>query len=224
MTFTTDDIEAGQAVYSPWVLKAYDWWVLGFSNRMLWRCPTSRLLRHFESGLSDLHLDVGVGSGYYPAHARFPSDRPAITLMDLNPNALAHAYDRLEGHDVQVVRADVLKPLGLTGLMPFRSVSCFYLLHCLPGQIREKAVVFDHLLPLMAEGAVLMGATLVEHGSRLGLLARTLMRFYNRKRIFSNRDDTEGALKAALEARFVEVDIRRVGAVLLFSARKPRRR
>ena len=38
-------------------------------------------------------------------------------------------------HDVQVVQADVLQPVPMTGLMPFRSVSCFYLLHCLPGRL-----------------------------------------------------------------------------------------
>lgn len=223
MSFTTDDIQAGQAVYSPWVLRVYDWWVLGVSNRFLWRCPTKVLLRHFETGLSDLHLDVGVGSGYYPAHARFPSDRPSITLMDLNPHALAHAFDRLEGQDVQVVQADVLQPVPMTGLMPFRSVSCFYLLHCLPGRLADKAVLFDHVLPLMADGAVIMGATILGEPGPRGGAARWLMKLYNRKRIFCNAHDSLPDLERELSARFTEVDVRVVGTVALFSARKPHR-
>jgi hypothetical protein len=33
------DVEAGQAVYSPLALAAYDALVLGFSNRYVWRLP-----------------------------------------------------------------------------------------------------------------------------------------------------------------------------------------
>lgn len=48
---TSEEVEAGQAVYSPMVLWTYDWIVLGLSNRFLWRCPTSELLRLYDANI-----------------------------------------------------------------------------------------------------------------------------------------------------------------------------
>ncbi|MGJ0512633.1 hypothetical protein [Methylocystis sp.] len=44
MPTTTEQIHAGQAVYTPNMLAIYDVLVLGLSNRWIWKCPTPRLL------------------------------------------------------------------------------------------------------------------------------------------------------------------------------------
>lgn len=41
---TDEQVRAGQAVYSRRVLALYDWFVLGISNRFVWKCPTPQLL------------------------------------------------------------------------------------------------------------------------------------------------------------------------------------
>jgi hypothetical protein len=60
-----DDVEAGQRVYTPLTLRVYDLFVLGFSNRLVWRCPSSNLLERYESHVGARHLDVGVGTGWF---------------------------------------------------------------------------------------------------------------------------------------------------------------
>jgi len=60
-----EEVVAGQAVYSKRVLGNYDLVVLGLSNRFLWRCPTERLLEHYNRHVTENHLDVGVGTGYF---------------------------------------------------------------------------------------------------------------------------------------------------------------
>ena len=40
--------QAGAAVYSRTVLAVYDWFVLGFSNRVLWRCPTVEIAALYD--------------------------------------------------------------------------------------------------------------------------------------------------------------------------------
>jgi hypothetical protein len=58
--------ERGAAVYTPFTLKLYDWWVLGISNRFAWQCPTNTaLLPFFRKHAGRRHLDVGVGTGFY---------------------------------------------------------------------------------------------------------------------------------------------------------------
>lgn len=64
------DSARGSQVYTPLTLKLYDWWVLSISNRFVWRCPTEQiLLPHFQRYLATNHLDIGVGTGYYPAQS-----------------------------------------------------------------------------------------------------------------------------------------------------------
>lgn len=221
MTASPDAIDAGQAVYTPALLRLYDLLVLGLSNRFIWKCPTPRLLAHYDAHVTGNHLDVGVGTGYFLDHCRFPTASPRIALMDLNENALRFAANRVARHAPRTYRRNVLAPIAFEAA-PFDSVGVNYLLHCLPGAIDEKAVLFDHLKPLMREGAVLFGSTLLQGGAPRSAAARRLMAFYNRKGVFSNdRDDLDG-LRRALQSRFSDVSIEIVGCAALFSARSQR--
>ena len=53
----------GSDVYSPFVLSLYDLFVLRFSNRFLWKCPTKELVSLYNRNVSGEHLDIGVGTG-----------------------------------------------------------------------------------------------------------------------------------------------------------------
>lgn len=212
-------VEAGQAVYTPSVLRVYDLIVLGLSNGLIWRCPTAALLKHYDRNVSPNHLDVGVGSGFYLDRCRFPAADPRLALMDLNPNALRFAARRIARFDPETYPHDVLEPVH-ERIPPFDSIGMTYLLHCLPGRIKDKAKAFDHVGVLGHAGAVVFGATILPD-LPMTRRARALMAFYNRRGIFSNRDDDLPGLTAALNARFETVTVHTVGCVALFSARLP---
>ncbi|MDF2998744.1 MAG: Methyltransferase type 12 [Xanthobacteraceae bacterium] len=218
-----DRSHAGQAIYSPLTLALYDLVVLTLSNPLVWRCPTGRILELYDQYAAASHLDVGVGTGWYLDRCRFQDDAPRIGLLDLNPSSLAAASRRIARYRPEQYRADVLKPSAIEA-PPFSSIALTYLLHCLPGHIDEKAVVFDNLAPLLAPGGVMFGATLLSRGVERSAAARALMRTYNRNGVFSNAADSAAALEAALEARFNSVDIEIVGCAALFVARDPRGR
>jgi hypothetical protein len=210
-------VEAGQAVYSPMVLRTYDAIVLGFSNRFLWRCPTKYLRRLYQRNVSARHLDVGVGTGYFLDKVEWPVAIPDIMLLDLNSNCLATASRRLRRFAPKAALANVLAPLPPLGT--FQSAGLCYLLHCLPGTMPEKAVVFDHLKPQLAAGARVFGATIVQGRAPRSKPARALMNLYNSKGIFSNADDAAEALDFALRARYRDVKLWLIGTVALFEAR-----
>lgn len=216
------DSEHGAAIYSDRVLKIYDRWVLGFSNHYAWKCPTNAvLLPFFRQHLSANHLDVGVGSGYYLAHS---SDKPGqkVTLLDLNDNSLRAAGSRIAHLQPTLVRDDVLQPSGALGDSKFESISLFYLLHCLPGNMAEKArTVFSTLGPHLAPGGVLYGATILGDEAKHNWIGRRLMALYNRKGIFGNRHDTQASLQSALAEHFAKVAVWRIGKVALFRANMP---
>ena len=216
------DSEHGAAVYSDRVLKIYDRWVLGFSNNHAWKCPTDAvLLPFFRQHLSSDHLDVGVGSGYYLAHS---SDKPGqqVTLLDLNDNSLKAAASRIAHLQPSLVRDDVLQSSGALGDRKFDSISLFYLLHCLPGNMTDKArKVFSALGPYLTPGGVLYGATILGDEANHNWLGRRLIALYNRKGIFGNRRDTLATLQSSLTEYFGKVALWQVGKVALFRAEMP---
>lgn len=214
----TPEVLAGQAVYTRRLLRAYDLIVLGISNRFIWRCPTPRLLRHYNAHITANHLDVGVGTGWFLDRCRFPSPNPRIVLMDLNPNTLEFAAHRIARYRPEICQRNVLEPIACEGGR-FDSLGINYLFHCLPGPITEKAVAIDHLKPLMNPGAVVFGSTLLHGGVRRNLAARCLMRFYNEKGVFSNRADTLDGLRSALGDRLRDVQIDVIGCAAIFSGR-----
>jgi hypothetical protein len=212
------DSHAGQAIYSPLTLALYDVAVLGISNSLIWRCPTRRILALYDQNVTDEHLDVGVGTGWYLDHCKFPPGRPRLGLMDLNPHSLVTTARRITRYQPLQYQADVLRSIEVDTL-PFRSISLTYLLHCLPGSIEEKAVAFDNLAPLLRPDGVMFGATLLSIGVKRSGAARALMRTYNRKGVFSNEVDSLDGLRAALDKRFTDVTLEVAGCSALFLAR-----
>jgi ubiquinone/menaquinone biosynthesis C-methylase UbiE len=215
---TAEQVAAGQAVYTKRTLALYDLLVLGVSNRLAWKCPIWRVEEHYNEHVTDNHLDVGVGTGYFLDRCRFSSPAPRITLMDLNRDALQFASRRISRYRPQTYRRNVLEPISLNGAR-FDSVGIGYLLHCLPGSIDSKAVALDHLKALMKPNAVLFGATLLQGGVTRNWFARRLMAIYNSKGIFSNRGDDLDGLKRVLGQRFTDVSVEVVGCAALFSGR-----
>ena len=65
MTITGKQVEAGQAVYTKPMLAVYDLLVLGFSNRLVWRCPSKHILALYDRYVTANHLDVGVGTDIF---------------------------------------------------------------------------------------------------------------------------------------------------------------
>ena len=88
MTEISKQVEAGQAVYTKLTLAIYDLWVLGISNRLIWKCPSFHLLELYNQHISGNHLDLGVGTGFFLDRCTFPTSNPRLFLMDLNPNSL----------------------------------------------------------------------------------------------------------------------------------------
>lgn len=215
---TTKAAHAGQAVYSPFTLALYDLAVLRISNTYIWKCPTDRMLGLYEEHATDEHLDVGVGTGWYLDHCRFPHLHPRIGLVDLNPSSLASAAKRIERYRPTSYQADILQPITVNAA-PFRSISMTYLLHCLPGTMAEKTVTFDHLALLLAAGGVVFGATLLSQGVERFGAAKRLMRADNRRGIFSNEADSLDSLRTALSIRFTESDVTVLSSGALFVAR-----
>jgi len=214
----SDPEYAGQAIYSRTFLKVYDAFVYRFTCPVLWRCPKDRFVDLYDAHASLRHLDIGVGTGTMLNECQFPS-RPEITLMDLNPNSLDAASRRIARYAPRTHHANVLEPWGLPDAS-FDSVGMCHLLHCLPGTMSDKTVVFEHAKAVLAPGGVLFGATIFGKGVPQTLMSRSALAAGNRHGMQSNLGDGPEELEAALSQAFPSHDLEVVGAVGLFSARK----
>jgi SAM-dependent methyltransferase len=203
-------------VYNPLLLSVYDQFVIGFSNMFVWSCPSQELLALYCRNVSDRHLDIGVGTGYFLDRVRFPRLHPAITLLDVNATSLSVAPRQIARYEPRVVRADALAPLPIVGL--FSSVGLCYLLHCLPGSIAEKAIVLGHIKAVMAPDARVFGATIVQGSAPKPWLTRQFLSIYNSTCIFSIDSDTIEDLETQLASRFSNVNVTLQGSVALFEA------
>ncbi|MEM9281255.1 MAG: class I SAM-dependent methyltransferase [Verrucomicrobiota bacterium] len=212
------DVEKGYAVYTRRSLAFYDAWVLGISNHLAWRCPTEYLLSHYRGHISDNHLEVGVGTGFF-LEKTLPEGQPKVALLDANRDCLDYASKRLEEYRPEVYQENILEPFDLYGDR-FDSIAVNYLFHCLPGPLNEKAAtVVDRLIPLLNEGGILFGSTILGSEVQRSLFAKLLMRTYNKKGIFSNTEDSLGDMMEVLSARFKTFNVEVHGCVVLFWAK-----
>jgi hypothetical protein len=209
-------IAKAHAIYTPFMLSIYDLLVHGLSNHVAWRCPTRRVTELYRAHLSANHLEAGVGTGYFldrTGDARFGR----LALVDINRHCLDRAGRRLARFKPAPYQVNLLSPIKIDA-PPFASVGLTYVLHCLPGRMSEKLRAVDHLRPLMMNGAVLFGATILGRGIAPNGAAKALLNLYNAKGVFNNREDDLAALSDGLRQRFDEVEIETEGCVALFRA------
>ncbi|QKV96318.1 class I SAM-dependent methyltransferase [Streptomyces sp. NA02950] len=215
----SDLVHAGQTIYRPWTLPVYDLVAFKINCRFLFRVPVSEVVALFDRNVSPDHLDVGVGTGYFLDNCRTAPGQ-AITLADLNEHSLEHAARRLARFEVKTVRANALEPLPLPKAA-FGSASMNFLLHCVPGSIREKATVLDHVAACVRPGGRIFGATVLTQGVPVGAAARVNFRMWNRRGLMNNSEDSLADLRTELAARFPDHKVTVHGCTALFEAEVP---
>ncbi|MFD8498269.1 methyltransferase [Amycolatopsis sp. NPDC059657] len=205
-----------QVYYRPGRLRTYDLLILRLSNSLLWRCPTSLQLQHYDRNISAKHLDIGPGSGYYLDHCTFP-ETPSISLLDLNPSPLEFVSRRISRYAPRKIVADICKP-GLEIGQEFTSVALNYVMHCLPDQDGDREATFANIRNTLVPGGLFFGSTVMGKGVHHTPFSRRVNEKYNQIGAFHNRNDSPERLERLLSAQFEKCEIRLHGAVALFSA------
>lgn len=215
----TEGALAGASIYSKFTLFFYDMLVMLFENYFVWKCPTQTVIDFYHEHVTNRHLDVGVGTGYFLNKCSFPGGSPMVHLMDLNPNSLRKTSKRIKRYSPIAHQWNVLEPIRFD-LPEFDSICISNILHCLPGKITDKEIVFKNLKGFLSKNGTFFGLTILGKDLKVSFLYRLFNGIYNKLLIFSNlQDDLEG-LEKILKAHFESYTLRVVGSVAIFSCKK----
>ncbi|PWY85949.1 hypothetical protein BO70DRAFT_423065 [Aspergillus heteromorphus CBS 117.55] len=191
--------------------------------------PPFVLHAFFVANTGSRHMDIGVGTGLFPAVYRDEMQHEGkqwpqqLTLVDMNTACLDKAAARMNCPEkTTVLQADIFEPIPVPAETKFDSITLMYLLHCLPPPSERKSTVFAHLKDNLTPERTLFGATVLGQEVHHNWIGRLWIMLYNWKGIFHNVDDTAQAFVKSLELELEEVDANVVGVVLLFRARNSR--
>jgi SAM-dependent methyltransferase len=208
--------------YTARFLKVYDRLVIGFMGPRVWKATAAPSLDLYRTHVGARHLDVGPGTGYLITESDPPNDID-LTLVDPNPDVLAHCATTLRAWDPTLVEANILQPLPITD--QFDSAALVHVLHCLPGPMAAKARAIRHIAAALTPDGVLFGGTVLGRTARHSAAARAFLWVANLQGGFDNLDDDIDGLRAILSASFDEVEITAPsGSIAYFVASRPRRR
>jgi SAM-dependent methyltransferase len=217
MNVTKEQVEAGHAAYTPRMLSIYNFLILRIIVPYIWRCPLDNVIKLYNKNITSNHLEIGVGSGYFLENCKFPSDNPRLALMDLNPNSLKFTAGRVSQYNPEVYRGNILEPIE-TDIEKFDSIGVNAVIHCLPGKMHTKLVVFDHIKSLLNPGGVVFGSTILNIGVKQNWLTKKFMKNFNERRIFCNLEDDLSTLEEGLTERFSNSELKVIGTAVLFRA------
>lgn len=211
---TTDD---GIRIYTPPLLAVYDLLVMGFLSPCVWRCPAEHYETLYRTQMSPNHADIGVGTASVLNRMSWMPGEVRIGLFDLQPNCLRAAARRLRRFRPETYLCNALEPIRITGPR-FDSAALGGLLHCLPGDMREKGAVFDCIRPLLSRRGRVFGYTILNREVKKTPLSRTVHFILEKLRVINGPADSASQLRAELEKRFEHCNVEVVGCVAIFRA------
>ena len=209
----------GQMFFSTMSHRVYDTGLYKFVTGSFWRCPTELLLDNYADHISNNHLEVGVGSGYFLRRTLCADFLDRLMLSDLNKRCLAKSGAKLAVFEPEMLKHNIQAPLPACA-RGFKSVGMNYVLHCIPGRFSRNQAIFRNVHAALETGGVFFGATLIQGKFRQGAASWLLMRALNGLGIFNNRNHRVDELKGALEVYFSKVQVSMVGNAAVFVAVK----
>jgi len=139
--------------------------------------------------------------------------------MDSDANSLRAASKRLIRYKPEEYQRNVTESFDINA-PAFDSIGMMNLLHCIPGNLKTKAIIFKHAKAVMNPGAVIFGATILYKGIKRSAPATLAIKYYNKKGYMDNMNGSLEDLQESLRGSFSDSSVKVIGCEALFWARK----
>jgi hypothetical protein len=207
----------GARIYSPLLLSIYDFLIMKVLSPVVWRCPPIHFLDLYRDFMSPNHADIGVGTGYVLDRCAYEPGEVRIGLFDLQQNCLDYTTRRLARFGPESYQCDALEPIQVDADR-FDSIALGGILHCIPGDMAKKGVVFDSIKPLLHPSTKVFGYTILNQGIEKTALSRMVYFLLQKLKVINGVNDSASQLTLELKKRFQFIDVKVIGCVAIFSA------
>jgi hypothetical protein len=215
---TATKIKRSQQYFNKLSLIFYDFILYGIVSKYAWGSSIQRLDAHYKRYVTSNHLEVGVGTGYLLNRVVFESTQPRLALMDLSVACLEKTKRKVLRYAPVTYVQNLLEPIQ-QAIPVFDSISINYVMHCIPGNLKEKTVALTHLKTLLSPRGVLFGTTVLSEGVPKNILAKPAMWLLNFLGVFNNRQDNAQDLKTYLNKNFQVLEFQVVGVTAFFAVK-----
>jgi hypothetical protein len=205
----------GIKVYSKVGLHFYDPLIMGAVTRYVWDCPAEIFVAYYCQYATENHADVGVGTGYCLDHCGFVVGKTRLALIDPQVNCLEYAALRLARFNPEKYLWQTDQ--SLSNIPPFHSIGLGGVLHCMPGEMHEKASIFDSLKQLCTPRTTIFGYTLVNDSVHTRFRRRFVFDRFHQAQIINCKHDSVATLERALASRFDHYSVSQVGCFAFFN-------
>jgi len=215
---TATKIRRSQQYFNKLSLIFYDFILYGIVSKYAWGSSIQRLDAHYKKYVTSNHLEVGVGTGYLLNRVVFDSTQPRLVLMDLSVPCLEKTKRKVSRYKPTTYVQNLLEPIQ-HAIPVFDSISINYVMHCIPGNLKEKTIALTHLKTLLSQHGVLFGTTVLSEGVAKNFLAKPAMWLLNLLGVFNNHQDNTQDLKTHLEKNFQVLEFQVVGVTAFFAVK-----
>jgi Methyltransferase domain len=215
---TTRRVKRSQQFFNKGSLFFYDFLLYGVISKYAWGSSIQRLDSHYKKYVRHNHLEVGVGTGFLLNRVVFDSAHPRLALMDLSRECLEKTKRKVARYSPETYLQNLLEPIQHK-IDKFDSIGINYVMHCVPGNFKEKGVAFTHLQALLSENGILFGTTVLSEDIHQNLLAKPFMWLMNSLGVFNNRGDNARDLNECLERHFQLIEFEVVGVTAFFAVK-----
>jgi len=204
--------------YSKVIFSMYDKLVLKYAMPIIWKCKVADIENFYNNHITINHLDIAAGTGFFLNNCKSLPDNTRLTVMDINPVCLDILEKQLQRFNTKVYKQDIMKPIE--GSEKYSSIGLSLLLHCLPGDMKSKEIVFRNIKKVLKSDGTVFGTTFIYKNQKVNLLTRFWAFQYNFMGLLNNHSDTLLDLKTILDKNFQEYNIETIGHCVFFTAKK----
>ena len=194
----------------------YDRIVNDFNCKHVWKCSTKNIIDNYQKNISNNHLEIGPGTGFFLNKKNTGINFKKLTLVDVNKDILQFSKKNLEQYysNIEILHSDLFSQ-KISESIYFESVGVNYVLHCVTGNLQTK---LDNLIDNLGNNKYnLFGASVICDPLHMNTIAEYELIFLNTLGIFNNNEDTYYELEEYLNNRNIKFSLKKQGYVAIFN-------